>query len=197
MKHFFRLVLALTPITLLAVSAVQADSGEKMVIALKTHHFEIGETDIGSLAVGESQTIETDSGKLIDILRTNDGVEIYVDGELLDMDFKAQGLHQKHFFKKHINFTCEGEDNCDENVFMIAERFGEAAAWEDAHGQHGIKHKSMSFSCTSDEEQTDCSDKLVWIAEGEERDLGELHRLHAADGAHKVIVIKKEVIDEN
>ena len=33
---------------------------EKMVIALKTDSFELAETDISTLAIGESQIIETD-----------------------------------------------------------------------------------------------------------------------------------------
>ncbi len=37
------------------------------------------------------KTIETDSGKIIDILRTADGAEIYVDGELLEMNFDDEG----------------------------------------------------------------------------------------------------------
>ncbi|MFT5351471.1 MAG: hypothetical protein ACI9MF_002294, partial [Gammaproteobacteria bacterium] len=62
-----------------------AGNKEKMVVELKTNDFEIAETDISDLAIGESETIVTESGKTIDLLRTAEGIEIYMDGELMDM----------------------------------------------------------------------------------------------------------------
>ncbi len=197
MKHFFKLVLILAPIALLAVTSTPADNSEKMVIALKTDNFETTEADISSLAIGESQTIETESGKLIDILRTNEGVEIYVDGELLDMTFNKEGLHEQHLFKKHIELACDAEEQCSKKVVVFAGNGGDAGDWEDVYGQYSLIHRSMSFSCTDDEELTDCSDNLIWVSEGEEFHFEDLHKLHAHDTAHKVIMIKKEVIDEN
>ena len=44
--------------------------------------------------LGESQTIETNNGKVIDLLRTADGVEIYVDGE-------GEG-HKVIMIRKHV-----------------------------------------------------------------------------------------------
>ena len=73
MKHFLKPVLALTSFVVFTTMSVQAETQEKMVIALKTNDFELTETDISALAIGQSQTIETDSGQVIDILRTTDG----------------------------------------------------------------------------------------------------------------------------
>ena len=90
MKTIFSMVV----LALLVTATVQAENTEKMVIALKTDDFNLMETDVSDLAIGEAQTIETDSGKVIDILRTADGVELYIDGELLEMDFAGEGLHE-------------------------------------------------------------------------------------------------------
>ena len=102
MKHYMKAIFSLAALALLATASVQAETVEKMVIALKTDDFEMAQTDVSDLAIGESQTIETDSGKVIDILRTADGVEIYIDGELLEMDSGGQGLHKEHMIQKHV-----------------------------------------------------------------------------------------------
>jgi hypothetical protein len=118
MKHYLKPVLALATFAILAASSVQADTEEKMIIALKTDDFELTETDISALAVGEGKTIETESGKVIDILRTTDGVEIYVDGELLEMNFDHDSLHEEHMVRKHVEVICDGDEECDEMVWI-------------------------------------------------------------------------------
>ncbi len=80
--------------TVLCAGSAFADVSETMIIKLKTDDFEIAETDISELQVGEAETIVTDSGKTIDLLRTADGLEIYVDGEMLDIpEMSGDGLH--------------------------------------------------------------------------------------------------------
>jgi hypothetical protein len=119
MKHYMKVFFSSAVLALLAATSVQAGSEEKLVIALKTGDFELLETDVSELVIGESQTIETDSGKVIDILRTTDGVELYIDGELLEMDFSDQGLHEEHIVQKHVEIICSDEEDCDKNVFVV------------------------------------------------------------------------------
>lgn len=142
MKHSIKAFFALATLALLTTAVTQAETHQKLVIALHTDDFSLHETDISELAIGESQTIETDSGKVIDLLRTADGVEIYVDGELLDMDmhFNATRLHAEHLVKKHIEITCDDAENCDENVFILA---GDDLESEELHKLHanGNGHK--------------------------------------------------------
>lgn len=57
-----------------------------MFIALKTDPFELAKTDISTLLVGESQSIETGSGNIIDVPRTADGFEIYSAGYYTDLE---------------------------------------------------------------------------------------------------------------
>jgi len=137
MKHYLKPVFVLATFAFLAASSVQAETEEKLVIALKTDDFELTETDISALAIGEGQTIETESGKVIDILRTVDGAEVYVDGELLEMNFDHEGLHEEHMVRKHVEIICDEDEegtNCDEKLIWVSE--DEDIDLEELHEMH-------------------------------------------------------------
>lgn len=117
-----KLILTLA-VAVFALGAVAANAGEdKMVIALKTDDFELVETDISDLAVGDAETIYTQSGKTVDLLRTEDGVEIYVDGELIDTELAGMdGTHEGHkIVHKHIEIICDEDEACEEEVDIEA-----------------------------------------------------------------------------
>ena len=136
MKHYKKAIFSSAVLALLAATCVQAGSEEKIVIALKTDDFELQKTDVSEMVIGESQTIETDSGKVIDILRTADGVELYVDGELLEMDFSGQGLHEEHMVQKHVEIICDDEESsCSKEVVIISD--GEDFDLEELHEIRG------------------------------------------------------------
>ncbi len=102
MKTKFSMTLLVILSAFIYAGVTLAGDKEKMVIQLKTNDFEIAETDISDLAIGESETIVTENGRTIDLLRTAEGVEIYVDGELMDMPhmdgaaFDGSGHHKMH-----------------------------------------------------------------------------------------------------
>jgi len=204
MKGYLKPVFALAAIALLATGNTQADTEEKMIIALKTDDFEMTETDVSALAIGESQTIETDSGKVIDLLRTTDGVEIYVDGELLEMSFDSAGLHEEsshgdHMITKQVEIICDNDEECDKNVYVMTGDDTDITGFVTDSGENIVIHKEIELTCTADEESTDCSDKMVWISDGEDIDLKELHEMHM-DGegeGHKVIMIRKHVVTKD
>jgi len=115
------------PISALALAmassfALANDSGwdtrvEKSVIALKTGDFELAETDISHLAVGDAETVYTEDGRAIDILRTEQGVEIYVDGERLDMG--AGGVHEDHrVVEQRYEVICADDEDCEKHVWV-------------------------------------------------------------------------------
>ena len=117
-------IILLLAAAILALSTVSLSAGEhpeqtvekKMVIALHTDDFELAETDISGLEIGDSETIHTESGKTIYLLRTADGVEIYVDGELLETGLNGEGcMHEgKHMVHKRIEVICESDEDCEE-----------------------------------------------------------------------------------
>ena len=121
MKHYLGAVFVLAAVAVFASAFVQAQTTEKMVIALKTDDFELTETDISTLAIGEAQTFETESGRIIDVLRTADGAEVYVDGELLEMNLDDHDLHQKHVIKRHVEIECDSEEDCDEEMLWLSD----------------------------------------------------------------------------
>jgi hypothetical protein len=136
MKHLFKYVLVLTCITVLAAISIPVQAQEKMLIALKTSDFELTETDISSLATGESKTIETDSGKIIDILKTAEGVEIYVDGELLDMS----PSHGGHMIENHVEIICDKDESnhCSDRAILV-DMHGEIELEELHEGEGGYE----------------------------------------------------------
>ena len=197
MKHNLRPVFALAVLLLLTAASVQAVAGEKMVIALKTDNFELAETDISELAIGEAKTIETESGRVIDILRTADGADIYVDGELLEMNFDDEGLHEEHVMEKHVEIVCDDDEECSKHVIVLGDDDSHNSEWVTADGENVFIHKEVEITCTDDEDGTACSDRMIWISDDENIDLEELHESHQSGEGHKIIVIEKEVVSED
>ena len=142
MKYLFRPIFALAIVALLSATSTQANNEEKMIIALHTDGNELVNADISELAIGEAKTIETDDGTVIDILRTVDGAELYVDGELLEMDFDAEGMHGDHMIKRHVEIFCEDDENCNETEFIIADSDVDIEKIHELH-EGGDGHKVM------------------------------------------------------
>lgn len=192
MKHGLKLIFALAMTASLVTTSAKADKEEKMLIALKNDHFELNETDISSLAIGEAKTIETESGKVIDILRTMDGAEVYIDGELLEMNFKKEDDRKAHIIKKHVEVICEDGEECDRHVVIHTSDEGDIQEWIHEEGANIIIHKEIELSCNDDDDGTSCSEELVWISDEEEHHIEDLHHKHSDGDVQKVIVIKKK-----
>jgi hypothetical protein len=114
-------LLLASPITLLAGGNHEEAHAEKMVIALKTDDFEVTKTDISHLEVGDAETIITEDGKTIDLLRTADGVEVYVDGEMIDIGSgHGEGAHGEHrVIHKRVEVICEDDEaDCEELAWI-------------------------------------------------------------------------------
>jgi hypothetical protein len=167
---------------------------EKIVIALSTDDFEMEETDLSHLSVGDAETIITESGKTIDLLRTEDGIEIYVDGEMLDIS-----AHQENtFVHKKIEIICDDdEEECEELVWISEDGDVDLESLHD--GDHKVimihsdeEHGEMDVDVEVLHDGHATAHKVIKIKHGEP---GDLHELHEAHG-EKVIVIKKKVIEE-
>jgi len=133
----FSLAVAIAALLAATSAAARDDANhEQMVVALKTDDVDLTETDISDLAVGDAKTVYTEDGRTIDILRTEDGVEIYVDGELIDMGL-AEGLAAldgSHIvITKEIEVNCDTDEDCDE---LTWNRHGD----EDADVSHDQDH---------------------------------------------------------
>jgi len=197
MKYLFRPIFALATVALLTVTSIQANNQEKMIIALKTDGNEMVNTDISDLAIGEAKTIETDGGTVIDILRTADGAELYVNGELLEMEYEAEEIHGDHMIRKHLEIICEDDEECNETEFIIAGDDSDMLTWVSEDGASVFINKDVEFSCTDDEEGSSCTDKLVWVSGDDDVDIERIHEIHESGDDHKVMVIRKKIVTEN
>lgn len=195
MKQF--VLLLATVIFILSATAVVAGKDtervveKKIVVALNSDDFVLEETDLSHLGVGDAETIVTESGKTIDLLRTEDGIEIYVDGEMIDLG----DHHGEHHVVRKIEIICgEDDEECgelpeisevldidirefhdgDQKVIVV---HGEDEEWdiealsEGAHENHGTVHIVREF---------------------DELDADELHKEHERE----VIIIRKKSEDE-
>ena len=131
MKTKFRLTAMAILLTFIYAGIAFAGDKEKIVIGLKTNDFEVAETDISNLTIGESETIVTESGKIIDLMRTADGVEVYVDGELMDMPHLAEmaadgsGHHKMH---ERVVIECE-VDEADDVATECGDLWRQSESW--------------------------------------------------------------------
>ena len=71
--------------------AVDGDAGEHKVLRFDSADSDL---DIDSMSVGESQVITDSDGNEVTVLRTEDGLEIDVEGEKIEIG----GLHDDHEF---------------------------------------------------------------------------------------------------
>ena len=147
MKEYFRLVLALATTLVFVTASVQANSEQKMMIALKTDDFVLAETDVSELALGESQTIETENGQIIDILRTSDGVELYIDGALLEMDLVNEGLHKEHMLENLHEIERESDLEYVQKLVVVNSDLTEVSDWADDNNHHVFVHRDIEISC--------------------------------------------------
>jgi hypothetical protein len=197
MKQLLKPIFAFACLTVLASSPLLAGGQKEVVIALKTGDFELVETDVSEMAVGEARTIETENGKMIDILRTTDGAEVYIDGELLEMNAGSDGeRHELHRIEKHVEIICDDDENCNKEVFVVALDEGEQFDLTGTKGDTVIFHREIELSCTDSEEGTSC-DQAVLVNTDGDIDVEELHHLQEGEKGHKFIVIKKEILTED
>lgn len=191
MKTNFPILLASSLALFFFTGTAIAGDQEKMVVALKTSDFEVAETDISELAIGEAKTILTDSGKTVDILRTENGVDIYVDGELMEMP-AMDGAHD-HEIHQNVEIECitdsrdtEGSDtDCDHDMMFISDEDLDFEATGEDGAERKVLVKRIHHECESDQ-QGECEHERVWVSDGSDM---ESHQ--AGAGTHKIVRIHK------
>ena len=198
-----RTLFTMIAIGLFAIAAQAAVAGdapgpegeETIVISIVTDDFAIEDADLSHLAVGDAETFVTDGGKTVDMLRTDDGIEIYVDGELIEGgDVSAD----KHIVRE-IHIVCDEEaEDCSEDMTWVEGL--EDLEIESLH-EHGQKYIVInSEDGEFDVEQLpegahEIHGSVHIVKDIDVEVLDELHELHGA-GEREVIIIKKEIGDE-
>ncbi len=196
MKHCLKPVFAIFAVVFFAIAPGYASAEKSMVVSIETDSFKLTDTDISSLAIGESKTIETESGQVVDILRTVDEVEIYIDGELVDLGFDHDPESGIHMISKHVEVSCDDEDEgrCEKHVVIHTEGDGDTSAWSSDGDDGVIMHEEIEITCADDEGETDCGEHMVWVTNGREIDIDieSQHEEHVDGKGHKVVIIKKK-----
>jgi len=83
---------------------------------------------------GSEAPLYTQNGKTIGLLRTAEGIEVYVDGELLETGLEGEeGNHESHHIvHKHIEIECDHDEECEETVWITED---ENIDMESLHGE--------------------------------------------------------------
>lgn len=176
---------------LLAAPPVPADPQrhESHVVTVRTGDADLVEADVTDLQLGESLNFVTDSGRTVDILKAPEGLEIYLDGELLN-DVSPGELERKHeaLLHERVEVECvrtdDGEDDCAER---FAERLGDGL-------QHGVSpmafvdEKVIEIVCDG-EANSDC-DAHAWAVVDFDAEVT------SESGDREVLVIRKEIRED-
>lgn len=104
-------------LTLFSASALAAESQTyRHHITVDVGDAEIIDADVSHLEPGASESFVTESGRMIDILRTQDGIELYIDGSLVESDGPGDALARKiELLEERIEGGC-AEDEVNEGA---------------------------------------------------------------------------------
>jgi len=194
MKNYLKLVCAVIAIAAVNVSTIHAGEEKSMVISIETDSFNLSEIDVSSLAIGESKTFETDSGQVVDVLRTLDELEVYIDGALIDTGFDHDPDGEIHMITKHLEISCEDEDGsrCEQRIEIHSHGDNEISTWTTDAGDIHLAHERIDISCIDDEGDIECNDHTFLFTDSEEFDIESFHGEHEEGEHYKVIVIENK-----
>jgi len=191
MKHT-RLNPARTPLALLCAGLLSTPllagehATETHIVKVRTADAEVVEADVTDLALGESRTFVTGSGHTVDLLQAPEGLEIYIDGELVETRHGAEDLHERiALLHERSAEACEAADGsaCEEHYAYVyrTDAEGEMDAVVEAIGSE----INVELVCADD----DSCNESVWIDDDGLGDM-DLEVLHESDGARVVIIEK-------
>ena len=133
------LMLTCIPLLLLS-SLVMADQDQHMLIDIDSDRVEIDQLDISHLTPGDSETIYTEDGRTVDVLRTEHGMEIFVDGEPLfspdsmHLHHSEDSVHDGHRIVIEVECDSEVAEECEDHYLLNEEDW----AVEGAHEAHRV-----------------------------------------------------------
>jgi hypothetical protein len=156
--------------------------------------FELDETDVSDLEIGESMSFYTDNGREVLILRQEDGFDISVDGESIALPRMSAGGHGGHSGVKVITkeIVCDSDgEECDHEFINIHEG-GDFEVLHLAGEELDLNIEVLrELHCDADGE---CDhDVKVWHEGGDwDIDIDEESLIDISEGdGSKVIIIKR------
>jgi hypothetical protein len=120
--------------------AAFAGDQKEMIIDLETEDFHIEQLNISDFETGDTETIYTDGGKTIDVVKTDAGADIFIDGEKLDLpDLDIHSLHADSEEARYIIVDIECEAEADEDC--TAGEHWAVSADDQLHAHEAMSHK--------------------------------------------------------
>jgi hypothetical protein len=186
-RRFHPLVAALS--SALFVTGAFAGGGESIsthVIKVAADGNEVIEADVSDLQLGESLEFVTESGQIIDILKAPEGIEIYLDGELLDPHGGVHGdLEQLHqhiaIHEEVLDIDCDDADDCEAHIEALV-------AGDFEHAEVIIARHGVTEICDAD---GDCDTSIRILSDGDAA-----VDVLSGDANKRVIIIEKEIEGE-
>ena len=126
------LFLSCFPISYLTSGPAVAGGQEPEIIEVMAEDFVIGPLDISHLENGDSETVFTEDGRTIDILRSIEGIEIFIDGEPLGLP----SLHHHEGSSIELEIECISDDHqgCSNSDQLIVNEDHDVMVIKDTHG---------------------------------------------------------------
>ncbi len=155
---------------------------------------EVIEADVSDLQLGESLEFVTESGQIIDILKAPEGIEIYIDGELLDPHGGVHGdphhkldqLHQHIAIHEEVlDIDCDGVDDCEAHIEAHMEALVEG---DFEHAEVIIARHGVTEICDAD---GNCDTSIKILSDGDAT-----VDILSGDADKRVIIIEKEIEGE-
>lgn len=165
----------------LSISAEEIVTAEEtMVIEIQGDSLEIHKTDLSHLATGESEIIYTESGKELTLTRTENGMEVFIDGKKVDTG--------PHLAKGECNLEVFVETDCEDCAMDLREMLILAAADSDEMDCTGINTEVEQSWVSADGTQR------MFKHSSASSDGSLSSDVSSDDGEVRVIMIRKEVI---
>jgi len=166
----------------LMMNLVWAGGPEREIkIKLKTDDFELSETDLSHLEIGDSERLYTDDGQEIFITRNEHGMTVEVDGKTIEMlDGLQPGHGDGHAVRKIIR--CYEGEPCEAEIDNLLEH-DEAHEWHHGDGYAMGYRVEKTVECSSDDDCT--QDVQVWVDDSDSDLVVE------TDGDSQVIIVKR------
>jgi hypothetical protein len=148
------LALLLSAPLIMNPAAAKPELHRTHVIKVQTDDAEVIEADVSHLQPGEAEMIVTENGTTVDLIRTDAGMEIWIDGELVDSASTAEAalvrarLAQeeggtKFIFSEDVEIDCRAEDDehCLHEVLIARHMAGhmDGESLSDLAEQHGTR----------------------------------------------------------
>ena len=150
-------------------------------IKLKTDDFEMSETDLSHLEIGDSETLYTEDGKEIFVTRHEQGMTVEVDGKTIEMLDSLHAGHGDGYQVRKIIRCHEGEE-CETEFDGLIEH-DELQKLHHGDGYAMGYRVEKILECSSEDDCTE--DVQVWVDESD----GDV--VVETDGDSHVFVVKR------